>query len=74
MEATVIDQVKEKSGDKQASGDPEIVEVPTRAGHAITARIFRTGVSPVKGVCVIAPATGVAQYLYDDFAHWLTTA
>ncbi|MEC8907379.1 MAG: alpha/beta hydrolase, partial [Pseudomonadota bacterium] len=28
--------------------------------------------SDVKGVCVIAPATGVAQYLYDDFAHWLT--
>ena len=72
MEARVIDQLKEKSADKQAHSAPEIVKVPTPAGHSITARVFRTDANDVEGVCVIAPATGVAQYLYDDFAHWLT--
>ena len=49
----------------------EKVSLPTTAGHSVTARLFRTEQSPL-GICIIAPATGVAQYLYDDFAHWLT--
>ncbi|MEC8525569.1 MAG: alpha/beta hydrolase [Pseudomonadota bacterium] len=49
---------------------PETVQIATPAGHDITARIFKAE-SERRGVCIIAPATGVAQYLYDDFAHWL---
>ncbi|GGK56997.1 alpha/beta hydrolase family protein [Amphritea balenae] len=43
----------------------------TKAGHSITARVFES-IGENKGVVIIAPATGVAQYLYDDFAIWLT--
>ncbi|WP_420590416.1 serine aminopeptidase domain-containing protein [Bacterioplanoides sp.] len=45
----------------------------TTAGHDIVARVFPAEKgTDIKGVCVIATATGVAQYLYDDFANWLT--
>jgi len=47
----------------------------TAAGHSIMARTFEAqgaASAAAKGLCIIAPATGVAQYLYDDFAHWLT--
>jgi predicted alpha/beta hydrolase len=44
----------------------------TSAGHSIVARSFEANSEHSKGVCIIATATGVAQYLYDDFAHWLT--
>jgi len=50
-------------------------ELKTAAGHSITLRVFPALLDEgqqAKGVCVIAPATGVAQYLYDDFANWLT--
>ena len=54
----------------------EITQHPltTAAGHTIMARSFSAAATEPasKGVCVIAPATGVAQYLYDDFAVWLT--
>lgn len=44
----------------------------TDAGYDIVARVFPASDSaPNRGVCVMASATGVAQYLYDDFAHWL---
>lgn len=50
--------------------------LPTKAGHSIVARVFpaqgQQNRGESKGVVIIAPATGVAQYLYDDFAHWLT--
>lgn len=55
---------------------PEIVFLPTAAGHQVAARHFEVSAqfgSDAKGVCIIACATGVAQYLYDDFAVWLTT-
>ena len=44
----------------------------TAAGHTITAQVF-PAIDPIssKGVCIIATATGVAQRLYEDFAHWL---
>mgnify|MGYP003384860558 FL=1 len=45
----------------------------TTAGHSIVARVFPAkDEASSKGVCIIATATGVAQYLYDDFANWLT--
>lgn len=45
----------------------------TTGGHDIVARIFPAqDTSNSQGVCIIATATGVAQYLYDDFANWLT--
>ena len=45
----------------------------TTAGHSIVARVFPAqDESASKGVCIIATATGVAQYLYDDFANWLS--
>lgn len=54
---------------------PEIVFLPTEAGHKVAARHFEVSSkfeSDAKGVCILACATGVAQYLYDDFATWLT--
>lgn len=50
----------------------ETVQLKTDAGHSITARIF-TPEQPqaIKAAVIIATATGVAQYLYDDFANWL---
>lgn len=45
----------------------------TTGGHSITARVFPANkTTENKGICIIATATGVAQYLYDDFANWLT--
>lgn len=45
----------------------------TTGGHSITARVFPSQKEQEsKGICIIATATGVAQYLYDDFANWLT--
>jgi len=45
----------------------------TTGGHSIVARVFPAkDEASSKGVCIIATATGVAQYLYDDFANWLT--
>ena len=52
-----------------------IEKLQTAAGHSIVARVFPAQLNEqevVNGVCIIAPATGVAQYLYDDFANWLT--
>lgn len=43
----------------------------TPAGHDITARLFGKHNSNPKAVCIIASATGVAQFLYTDFANWL---
>lgn len=43
----------------------------TAAGHTITAQVFPAKAES-KGICIIATATGVAQRLYEDFAHWLT--
>lgn len=51
----------------------EKVTLKTGAGHSIVARVFPPHQQQAsKGVCIIATATGVAQYLYDDFANWLT--
>lgn len=50
---------------------PVTHSLPTKAGHSIVARVFHSALATIKGVCTIAPATGVAQYLYDDFARWL---
>lgn len=48
------------------------LQLNTQAGHAITARLFSPA-NPVRNaICIIAPATGVAQYHYEDFAHWLS--
>ncbi|WP_372966164.1 serine aminopeptidase domain-containing protein [Marinobacter sp.] len=52
---------------------PEVHNLVTDAGHTLTARLFTTDCEDVRGICIIAPATGVAQYLYDDFARWLNT-
>jgi predicted alpha/beta hydrolase len=46
--------------------------LPTPAQHSIVARHFKSVHEQACGVVVVAPATGVAQPLYDDFAHWLT--
>ncbi len=51
---------------------PHTEYLKTPAGHSITARVF-TPDDQARAVVVVAPATGVAQYLYDDFAHWLVT-
>lgn len=51
---------------------PEVQFLPTNAGHKVAIRHFESVEKNAKGVCIIACATGVAQYLYDDFAHWLT--
>lgn len=53
------------------------VDIQTQAGHSLVAHTFSSQPEAnqrgdSKGVCIIAPATGVAQYLYDDFAHWLS--
>ena len=48
----------------------EPIFLPTGAGHSVAARLFLTD-TVAQGICIIAPATGVAQYLYDDFARWL---
>ena len=45
--------------------------LPTDAGHDIAAQVFISDQPHIKGVCIIAPATGVAQRLYNDFAFWL---
>lgn len=50
---------------------PQTISIATKAGFSIVARAFLATHEEVKGVCIIAPATGVAQYLYDDFAKWL---
>lgn len=53
--------------------DPHHQQLQTEAGHHIVARVFPAKEeNDSRGVCIIATATGVAQYLYDDFAHWLT--
>ncbi len=51
---------------------PQALTIHTAGGHDIVARLFQPqpGKAPA-GICIIAPATGVAQYLYDDFAYWL---
>ncbi|MDF1640434.1 alpha/beta fold hydrolase [Thalassolituus oleivorans] len=52
-----------------------IEKLQTAAGHSIVSRVFPAQLNDqqlANGVCIIAPATGVAQYLYDDFAYWLT--
>ncbi len=54
-----------------STSSPETWTLPTPMGHHITARCFYSD-APPKGVCVLAPATGVAQVLYDDLAKWLT--
>lgn len=46
-------------------------QVNTQAGHAITARLFTPATNAREAICIIAPATGVAQYHYEDFARWL---
>lgn len=48
-------------------------KIVTDAGHSIVLKVFNSQQVSVKGVCVVAAATGVAQYLYQDFALWLTT-
>lgn len=50
-----------------------VQKIPTQAGHVVTITVFNSQVAFVKGVCIIASATGVAQHLYQDFAIWLTT-
>lgn len=49
----------------------EKIDIATAGGHSIVAHVFATQ-KTARGVCIIAPATGVGQYLYDDFALWLT--
>lgn len=44
----------------------------TEAGHDIAIQVFISDQTQIKGVCIIAPATGVAQRLYNDFAFWLS--
>ncbi|MBU3004473.1 alpha/beta hydrolase family protein [Paraglaciecola arctica] len=51
----------------------QLQKLPTKAGHSVAITVFRTEIEAVKGVCIIAAATGVAQRLYRDFAIWLTT-
>lgn len=43
----------------------------TQAGHQIIARHYPSSANGRKRLVVIAPATGVAQYHYQDFAEWL---
>ncbi len=51
--------------------EPELIHLPTEPGHTVATRVFLSSSSTPAGVCILAPATGVAQYLYDDFARWL---
>lgn len=48
-------------------------KIVTGAGHSVVLKVFMSQLKPVKGICVIAAATGVAQHLYQDFAVWLTS-
>lgn len=52
---------------------PRALSITTEAGHNLSVRLFSADKTDVRGICIIAPATGVAQFLYDDFAHWLNT-
>ncbi|WP_417500711.1 serine aminopeptidase domain-containing protein [Marinobacter sp.] len=52
---------------------PHTHSISTEAGHKLTARLFSADCEEVRGLCILAPATGVAQYLYDGFARWLNT-
>lgn len=56
-----------------STANPQSHTIQTAAGHGIVARLFSPASEALPDkLCIIAPATGVAQYLYDDFAHWLT--
>ncbi|UZK03034.1 serine aminopeptidase domain-containing protein [Venatoribacter cucullus] len=48
----------------------ETIRIRTKNGAELAAKVFEPQ-GAAKGVCIIAPATGVAHYLYDDFARWL---
>ena len=50
---------------------PQTQSITTEAGHSLTVRLFVADSTDVLGVCILAPATGVAQFVYDDFARWL---
>ena len=49
----------------------QVKKLTTQAGHSIAVQVFPTESTEPKGVCIIAPATGVAQRLYNDFAAWI---
>ncbi|MEP1444915.1 MAG: alpha/beta hydrolase [Paraglaciecola sp.] len=51
----------------------QLQKLPTKAGHSVALTLFHSQTEAVKGICIIAAATGVAQRLYRDFAIWLTT-
>ena len=76
MNASAMNASTMNASTMNASSDTasiETIKLTTPAGHDVVTRVF-TATEPVaekRGVCVIAPATGVAQYLYDDFAQWL---
>ncbi|MCD8521061.1 MAG: alpha/beta hydrolase [Saccharospirillaceae bacterium] len=48
----------------------ENIRIRTENGAELAAKVFGPQ-GAAKGVCIIAPATGVAHYLYDDFSRWL---
>ncbi|GAC33031.1 alpha/beta hydrolase family protein [Paraglaciecola polaris] len=59
---------------KQAAthSEGQVQKLVTEAGHFVAITVFHSQTACVKGVCIIASATGVAQHLYQDFAIWLT--
>ncbi|WP_166425565.1 alpha/beta hydrolase [Paraglaciecola sp. 20A4] len=73
--ADELNTSNEPSTADEASGSELSVEhkIVTGAGHSVVLKVFMSQLKPVKGVCVVAAATGVAQHLYQDFAIWLTS-
>ena len=47
------------------------LKLSTEAWHAMAITVFNSQMASFKGVCIIVAATGVAQYLYQDFTIWL---
>ena len=58
------------SADQNTLPAGENIRIRTKNSAELAAKVFEPQ-GAAKGVCIIAPATGVAHYLYDDFARWL---
>ena len=54
------------SADQNTLPAGETIRIRTKNGAELAAKVFEPQ-GAAKGVCIIAPATGVAHYLYDDF-------
>src|SRR5690606_235707 len=54
------------SADQNTLPAGETIRIHTKNGAELAAKVFEPQ-GAAKGVCIIAPATGVVHYLYDDF-------